>query len=205
MLRDQVAPTIREFGFKGSGRNFRQMTERGDLAFVNFQGSDTSTSSDARFYINVSVLPAPWFEVVTDPWPQRPKPSYSFGLYQDRLDPPSGQRWSVTDELSSHSTAREIVAQLTGARGLPLLIDLLDRDRMIDWVRRQRDDISQTWPDFDVRLAVLLADERESAEYHDAVERVDARRRDSDPHGAMARQLAALSRYRDAQQKRDEV
>lgn len=81
---DQVRPVIREYGFKGSGQNYRKIINN-IVMVINFQkGSPTN-----RFYINLGVHPlnVP-FIADTKNDPNKHKEHECF--FRTRIDPPSG-------------------------------------------------------------------------------------------------------------------
>lgn len=57
MLKDHVAPRLREIGFKGSGNNFRHVAPDGSTALLNFQGSKYNDHTQAAFFLNCAVWP----------------------------------------------------------------------------------------------------------------------------------------------------
>jgi hypothetical protein len=185
MIKSELAPFIRSFGFKGSGGDFRLAGDRGDVAFVNVQGSRWNTADRYDFFLNVAVLPLPWWQWKISDWPKEPKPNYSFGLYRTRIgDGLNG--WSVWSEDSAVSVADQLSGHLADSQGLPLLEALLDRHRMIDQIRQgDLGDIvlaDSGWAEyFDIALAVLLADKDQgSDEFQAVLSRIDNRATSSD-------------------------
>jgi len=82
MLREQVAPRLRELGFKGSGQNFSLPSET-HYALLGFQKSDFSDKSAARFTVNLTVVGREaWEQGSRRAWPDQPlrPPHANWGL-----------------------------------------------------------------------------------------------------------------------------
>jgi len=175
VLRDVVGPYLRSEGFKGSGTTWTLTAPNGDRGVVNVQSSQFSSKSEVRCIVNVAVLPEPWWA-----WqafhhgaamPKSPREYH--GLWRQRLQPSTGGQprgseewWSVRDEATARTAAEDMVLQLR-TDAVPLLRRLLDRDAILAAVRAG--DLGfitvQSSPAyFDRALAVLLADEGQSAE-----------------------------------------
>lgn len=141
-LKEIVAPAVRSAGFKGSGKTWRRVNEHGDWAIVNVQSSSWSTSEELRCVINIFVAPEPWIAWTSHLWDQEmPKvPGEASGLYRDRIHPTGSPPntdtwWTVRDEVDAEAAARDMVVRLT-ADALPLLMDLLERPKLLESVRK---------------------------------------------------------------------
>jgi hypothetical protein len=55
-LRDDVAPRLRQMGFKGSGQVFRLPEQHGYLASIGFQGNQHNTRAMARYRLSMSIV-----------------------------------------------------------------------------------------------------------------------------------------------------
>src|SRR5215203_3046681 len=72
MLRDQVAPRLRELGFEGSRQNFSLPSET-HYALLAFQKSDFSDKSAVRFTVNLTVVGREdWEQGSRRAWPDQP-------------------------------------------------------------------------------------------------------------------------------------
>ena len=121
---------------------WRRSTPSGDWAIVNLQSSGSSTAGAVRCVLNTSVAPEPWLR-----WTRvqmgtaMPKAiPESMGLYQQRLFPsstPDGNEgwWQVDSPRRVPQVVDDMRAQLE-RRGWPVLSRLLERDAMVDRVRR---------------------------------------------------------------------
>jgi hypothetical protein len=170
MVRDLVGPALRSEGFKGSGGTFTLTVSSGDCAVVNVQSSQFNTAEEVRFIVNLAVIPEPWWGwQVSHLGSAVPKtPRESLGLWRDRLHPTaevsdgrSEPWWLVRDEASAVRCGQDVNHQLTTG-ALARLRRLLDRDTMLAAVRSG--DFGFVHFHVDAALAVLLADEGESAE-----------------------------------------
>jgi hypothetical protein len=175
MLRDVVGPHLRSEGFKGSGTTWTLTAPNDDRSVVNVQSSQFSSKSEVRCIVNVAVVPEPWWAWQAfhhgNAMPKSPKEYH--GLWRQRLQPSTGEQprgsevwWSIRDEVTARAAAEDIVSQLR-TNAVPLLRRLLDRDAMLAAVRAG--DLgfitAESSPAyFDRGLAVLLADEGQSAE-----------------------------------------
>jgi hypothetical protein len=165
-LRDLVGPAVRQADFKGSGSTWQRSNSAGDWAVVNVQSSPFSTAAELYCVINLSIVPAPWLDWEGTWLGSLPKNvRESLGLYRDRLHPagsPPGRDvwWTVHDRDDAPEAAHDMVAQLE-ARGLPLLLKLLNREDLLAAIRA-RDLGHLRGPNLEVFFkcaeAVLIAD-----------------------------------------------
>jgi hypothetical protein len=54
MLKDQIAPALRELGMRGSGQHFRVPNDNGDFAQLGFQKASGNTANVCRFTVNTA-------------------------------------------------------------------------------------------------------------------------------------------------------
>jgi hypothetical protein len=83
-LKDEVAPVLREAGFKGSGANFTLPSET-HFATIGFQKSQYSDRDALKFTINLKVVPkAVWEEMrqQRSHLPAKPSPNTIYGNYE---------------------------------------------------------------------------------------------------------------------------
>ncbi|SFD59710.1 protein of unknown function [Actinopolyspora alba] len=129
MLRDDVAPALRELGLKGSGKRYR-LPSREYLAEIGIQSSLSSSSEWLKFTVNVSVIHRAGYKELRESrthLPERPSPNTMYSTscqWQQRLGKlVDGQdRWWVLDAEgeSRQEVAADLVAAVRDA-GLPAL------------------------------------------------------------------------------------
>jgi Domain of unknown function (DUF4304) len=129
MMREQVAPALRELGFRGSGQSFTLPSDE-YWALVGFQKSDSSSARAVKFTVNVQVAPKEeWAKAAREkPWlGSRPSPnvvgaSYVPGGWSERIGlllPVRTYRWWwVEPDRLTEPVAREVVAAIRD-HGLP--------------------------------------------------------------------------------------
>jgi len=141
-VRDILGPAARSHGFKGASRTWRRTTPLGDWAIVNLQSSTSSTASAIRCVLNTSVAPEPWLRWTREQMgTSMPKAiPESMGLYRQRLHPsgtPDGpDRWWQIDSPRRVDRAVDDMRAQLEEHGWPVLTGLLERDAMVDRVRR---------------------------------------------------------------------
>ena len=164
-VREIVAPALRDEGFRGSGQTWRLASDSGGIALVNVQLSQWNTDAEATAYVNLAVLPAPWWAWLRESGTAGgDQPGEVHGLYRARLEPRPGHHgagggWECWDEVSARLAARDIRARLLSPDGVPVLRDLLEPDRFVQALRDGRVGAlsgSRGW--CDVGLVILLAD-----------------------------------------------
>lgn len=162
LLRDQVSPMLRASGFRGSGgRWVLADAGTGDMAIVQAQSSAWNSATAVSFYVNLAVVPAPWWAYLTDRDGDNASktPKEHHGVWRDRLDGRAGGSWTITDVVSAQHAGQNITTRLT-AEGVPRLRHFLNRPTLLDHLRTmEHDPIFRSEP-----LAVLLADAGPSAE-----------------------------------------
>jgi Domain of unknown function (DUF4304) len=117
MMMTQVAPALREMGFKGSGESFH-LPSASHWVLLGFQKSSGNTSSRVRFTINVTVVEKSiWEETRRERTflPERPKPnvvySRAWWMRIGRLPPDRRDRWwTVQADAPTEDVGHEVVA-----------------------------------------------------------------------------------------------
>lgn len=134
MLRDHVAPALREAGLKGSGTAYFVPSET-HWALVGFQKSTSSDSSQVKFTVNLKVVRKDlWHEQrtrFTSGMPERPSPTLSYMFEWDKrigFVLPEGQDhwWSLRVGDAPDGVAREVL-EAVRAYGLPVLRQQIER------------------------------------------------------------------------------
>ncbi|MER5732002.1 DUF4304 domain-containing protein [Streptomyces sp. NPDC002138] len=117
MLRERIAPALREAGFTGAGREYRLAVAAPDHALIGFQRSAGSTPDHCRFTVN---LRAVGYEEHEDL--RRLRPALGTRLSANRVGPvgwharigqllghPHDHWWTITDESSASAVAEDVV------------------------------------------------------------------------------------------------
>jgi hypothetical protein len=150
LLRDHVSPALRALGFKGSGgRWVFTDSNTGDMAIVQSQSCAYygDSSSMAEFYINLAVVPAPWWSYIVER---------------------DGDHATKTpkEDAASASAAGQDVAMELATTGVPQLLHFLHRPTLLAYLRAmEHSPIFRSEP-----LAVLLADAGPSAELDEVLD-----------------------------------
>jgi hypothetical protein len=118
MLRVQLAPALRELGFRGSGKTFNLPNEAGDHALFGFQKDRWNTAQACRFTASLAFhLRADWERArVADGWlPAKPTLQHvTPDSWQVRvgflLDPPHDHWWTVRAEEDILAVSDHVVA-----------------------------------------------------------------------------------------------
>ncbi len=172
LLRTQVGPVLRASGFTGSGgRWVLTDAETGDMAVVSAQSSAWNSAAAVSFYVNLAVVPAPWWTYLTDRDGDNASktPKEHHGVWRDRLDGGAGDSWTITDAASAHRAGQDVAMLLT-AEGIPRLRHFLNRPTLLNHLRAMgHDPIFRSEP-----LAVLLADDGPSSELDAIVDQIRA-------------------------------
>jgi len=171
LLRDQVGPALRRCGFAGSsGRWTLRDPASGDLAIVQAQGSKWNSADEVTFFVNLAVVPQPWWRYTVDLYAHTGEPKEYHGAWRDRLERPGPEpvgrdEWRFTDAASAQAVGAQ-VADLLTTTGVPLLRRYLDRSTVLDYLRtRDTSRLSGGEP-----LAVVLSDAGPSAELDTVLE-----------------------------------
>jgi hypothetical protein len=127
MMREQVAPALRDLGLKGSGQVFSIPSDR-YWALIGFQKSVGSSSEAVKFTVNLQVVDRDAWAKASEEQPWRgPKPKAnvrpgvpgSWGERIGTLMPPRNDYWwSIEPDRPTEPVAGEVVAALRD-HGLP--------------------------------------------------------------------------------------
>ncbi|GAA3443351.1 DUF4304 domain-containing protein [Planomonospora venezuelensis] len=116
MLRDEIAPPLRELGFVGSGQVYRLPDDR-HWALLGFQRSTGSTWELLRFTVNLSVVPKELWEQRRSAGrlPPRPAPSTYYGPWTwwsriGKLLPDGGDHWWDVGPAPDPAVASDVLA-----------------------------------------------------------------------------------------------
>lgn len=121
LLKVQIAPVLRDLGFRGSGGNHKRKVGD-DWQIINFQKSRRSSRSRVLFTVNLGVGLAAYRDAV-HAWPdERPPPHYRCHL-RDRLGPlgDDGDLWWDVDERTDLEVVAADVLQRLARDGIPWL------------------------------------------------------------------------------------
>jgi hypothetical protein len=172
MLRDQIGPLLRASGFKGPAGHWSLTdTATGDLALVQTQGSAWNTAAATSFYVNLAVVPAPWWQYLTyrDGGTPSKTPKEYHGVWRARLDGRGRGSWTITDAASARQAGQHVTTLLTD-EGVPQLRHFLHRAALLDHLRtKERHTVFTGEP-----LAVVLADAGPSAELDEVLDQIRA-------------------------------
>jgi hypothetical protein len=171
VLRDRIAPVLKEAGFSRKGRLFWLESAAGDRAFVSF-GAFKLGQHDAEFFVDVGVLPTVYADFVT-----RDGDGVAGGLWTDRLQVPGKQTLAMRDHWSFDAGDDAAAQTLTESvrQVLPKLVHLLDRANLLAYVRdaSTRPQEIKIQPREDA-VTLLLADQGPSAELEQRLAALEA-------------------------------
>src|SRR5690242_21887347 len=95
LMRDQIAPMLRELGFCGSGGNFHLPNDGGDYALLGFQKDKWNNPSRCRFTINTAFYNRQAWETARASQSWLPaKPSATTRSEERRVGKECRSRWS---------------------------------------------------------------------------------------------------------------
>ncbi|GII25592.1 DUF4304 domain-containing protein [Planosporangium mesophilum] len=142
MLDKRIDPVLRSAGFRRSSGTWRLTAAHGDIAVVNVQKSQWTSTDEVPFFVNLAVLPAAWWEYCSQIFLQgcRVAPLESDGLLRRRLDPPEDRPtpvrggWQVHDATSAGACGLVLSEQLDRV-AIPELRAMLDRDHLFEFIR----------------------------------------------------------------------
>jgi hypothetical protein len=129
MLKERVAPALREMGFKGSGQHYHQPVP-GHYALLGFQKMRFGTRHDVRFTINLLACAYDeWTALVESNPHYGPKPllgaHYEEPVWSERvgflMPEPHDHWWHVLDDTDTEALGDEVVAVLR-EYGVPALL-----------------------------------------------------------------------------------
>lgn len=117
MMREEIAPELRQMGFKGSGQSFTLPSET-HWVLLGFQKSRASNAKDVLFTVNVTVVSKrAWVEARSDRSyvPERPSANIFYGPFAwqrrigDLLPDRQDRWWTVDTRVSMESVKVEVV------------------------------------------------------------------------------------------------
>jgi Domain of unknown function (DUF4304) len=120
MVKEQIAPSLRELGFKGSGQRFVLPSEK-HWAQIGLQKFTRSNRDFVDFTANVTVVPRDVWEAERAEAPHLPKqpaPNIFYGTYawQKRIGDLVPEReekiWRVSPDRPTEHVAEEFVAAI---------------------------------------------------------------------------------------------
>jgi Domain of unknown function (DUF4304) len=128
MLKTQLAPGLRELGFKGSGRSY-ELPCPDHWAMLGLQGSKWNDSSEVLFTINLLVVSRSVWERerAQDSYlGAKPKPNYMYGTFAwwERIGSLMPERedkwWTVNAGMDTEDLSREVLLAVE-SYGLPAM------------------------------------------------------------------------------------
>lgn len=128
MIKTQLGPGLRALGFKGSGRNY-ELPCPDHWAMLGLQGWKWSDSSEARFTINLLVVPRSVWEEERAQLPYlgaKPKPNQMPGTFAwwERIGIVMPERedkwWRVMAGMDTEGLSREVLLAVE-SYGLPAM------------------------------------------------------------------------------------
>jgi hypothetical protein len=191
VIKDHVAPVLKEAGFAKSGKTFRRTADNGDVAVIEFQRSAGSLDDRIIFFVNLAAVPVPQHDWLYHDAPaaRARKPSSAAGLWRqrilapdelnaDRESPWRSERWLI-DGPSSVDAVGSTLAHVLTTEAIPMLIKLLDRKLFLELALDPAKPLGTLWGD---APALLLVDAEPSGERDTAIAAAIAR----DPEGEFA-------------------
>ncbi len=136
MIRERVAPALREYGFRRRRNRFTRASG-GGWQMIDFQASQFGSRDDVRFTINLHVA-YPELEAGGESWTQSRPPPASASHAQERIGMLLPDRldlwWEVTAGTDAAGLSKETL-ELIEEVGLAWLEARRDLDRYLDLVR----------------------------------------------------------------------
>ncbi|MFF0450276.1 hypothetical protein ACFYT4_28490 [Streptomyces sp. NPDC004609] len=149
LVKQYVAPVMRDAGFKRSGRTFRLVADNGDQAVLGFARQHIDPDADV-FDVGYRIVPAPYWEWINrQHWESgevRPPLAFSGGVMSgDVIPPPQAarepghevpffrSRWALREDNSR--VCGEALATALRDDAVPQMAHLLDRTRLLQECR----------------------------------------------------------------------
>lgn len=111
-----LRPVLAGHGFTTAGRVLRRVSELGDYSVLEFQASRMSWPGMQQFYVNVDVVPGPWWDWVCTRSPERRterggRPTTIDHLLFSRIQPPEDQpvRPHIPMSMADPVTGEQVV------------------------------------------------------------------------------------------------
>jgi len=122
MIKDAVAPALRDLGFRGSGQSYAIPSDE-HWALLGFQKRTSSTRERVLFTVNLTVVSKDNWAAIreTSPWqPARPSPNFSVsglpGAWSERigslLPNPTDFWWEIESERQVRSATADIIEKI---------------------------------------------------------------------------------------------
>lgn len=172
VIRDRVAPVLREAGFHRQRRTFWLETQAGDRAIVAVKPFSLG-AREAEFFVDLAILPKVYWDWIN----RHGDPSGApIGLWSDLLPAPGNhdsawlRHWSF--DLDDEQTGQQLTWRLQQVT--PGLIRLLDPGNLVDYVRGPSTPAAELHLRQDAALALLLAEHGASAELHERLAMLEA-------------------------------
>lgn len=160
VVRDCIAPVLKESGFKKTGRLFTLERPDGNRAHVNVHPYRLGMN-DAEFFLDLHIQPKIWRDLQ-----ERIGQQTYVGMWSSRLGPPNGkvggsnELWRI--DLGDKAAASELSQTIKSA--LPNFLQYLDVQVLADYVRNPADVLGKVRGEPERALALLLATQGPSAE-----------------------------------------
>lgn len=124
MLRQEIAPALRDLGMTGSSANF-VLPDPDHYLLVGFQGSRSNTAAGARFTVNLAVISKAAWRERWRPWWGKPSATVQgpVGTYMrlgELMPKHDDVWWGLTPDSGTATLAAEVV-QAVQQFGLPWL------------------------------------------------------------------------------------
>jgi hypothetical protein len=190
VIRDRIAPVLKDAGFRRKGRLFWLETSSGGCATVDVI-SFRLGYHDAEFFVEIDVEPGVYSDFCSR------RGAGGGGLWWDRLRVPGKPAGRMSDLWSINIDDDAAGQQLTETlrQALPQVLDLLDHKNMLAFVQKSPDSWRRIRPHRDVAITLLLAEEGPSAELDQRLAELEATD-PTDKWAELSRDLAAFVRKR---------
>lgn len=123
--------------YQREDRSWTRTSPLGDFAIVGVQRSRASLNDEIGFYVNLAIVPLPWwdwlrFRSIAGATPQDYNGLFRWRLPHGRLE--GAELWWVGGANSAAEIGTDVSTQLQSV-GLPRLSQLLDRDQLAAAIR----------------------------------------------------------------------
>jgi hypothetical protein len=168
VLRESIGPTLSAAGYRGRGGTWTGTSSLGDFAVVNVQrsrGTWPGAEDQISFYVNLAVVPLPWWEWLQARHGTMRDPKEFHGLWRRRLHTSQASyvdTWWIGGDDTAQKTGSDVSTQLL-QHGLSWLSELFVRENLITSIRRNERFI-QARPE--IAMAALLTDLGMTDELH---------------------------------------
>lgn len=206
MLRDQVAPVLRQEGFRGSGQKFRLRAPDGSTALVVFQKHKWNTESELELFVNLSVFPSKLWRFLREDQQWMPEePDWGHPAPWDgRLETLVGRPWIAHSVADLDALVPPLLAALRDV--VPVMKRYLQEEEMVGFLQEAFEwndahpataaneppvalTFASTGSRGDLAICVLLSDKRD-ARFDAALARLERAGHDAHPSAPFARKMA---------------